>query len=100
MKIFRLIIETSDEVFVHPIDVGWDDIGTWASILRYVKPDEDGNIKKGEVEVSEAKDCVVYGEKKRVILVDVEDLYVIEGENEIVVCKKESAGKIRDFRPE
>ncbi|MBQ3318679.1 mannose-1-phosphate guanylyltransferase [Candidatus Saccharibacteria bacterium] len=94
------ILETSDEVFVHPIDVGWDDIGTWASILRYVKPDEDGNIKKGEVEVSEAKDCVVYGEKKRVILVDVEDLYVIEGENEIVVCKKESAGKIRDFRPE
>ncbi len=94
------ILETSEEVFVHPIDVGWDDIGTWASILRYAKPDEDGNIKRGEVEILGAKDCVVFGDKKRMILIETEDLYVIEGDEEIVVCKKSASGKIRDFRPE
>jgi len=94
------IMEKSDSVYVVPADFGWDDIGTWKSLERYADSDEDENIFKGNVVKLNSKNCVVYAENKKVILVDVDDLYVIEGENEIVVCKNTSTDKIRDFREE
>ena len=40
------IMEKSDAVYVIPSDFGWDDVGTWNALLRYISPDEDGNYKK------------------------------------------------------
>src|SRR5574344_611438 len=87
------VLEKSDNIYVIPADFGWDDIGTWKSLERYNNTDENHNILRGEVLTLNAKNCVVYGNKKRIILVDVDDLYIIDGEKEIVVCKKTSTDK-------
>ena len=93
------VMEKSKNIYVIPADFGWDDIGTWKSLERYIEKDYQNNISKGKnIEISDSTNCIVYGDKKSIILIDVEDLCVIEGEDTIVVCKKESVDKIKSFR--
>ena len=93
------VMEKSEKIYVIPADFGWDDIGTWKSLERYLEKDANDNISKGkEIELSDSKKCIVYGDNKKILLIDVEDLCVIEGEDTIVVCKRESVDKIKGFR--
>ena len=90
------IMEKSNEIKVIPSDFGWDDVGTWQSLERYLNKDLNDNICKGtSVEFVESSNCIVYGLNKKIILYDVNDLFVTEGEDVIVVTTKENMNKIK-----
>ena len=36
-------MEKSKNIYVIPSDLGWDDIGTWKSLERYIEKDEKDN---------------------------------------------------------
>ena len=38
------VMEKSQSIYVVPGDFGWDDIGTWTSLERYIAKDENENI--------------------------------------------------------
>lgn len=92
------VMEKSKNIYVIPSNLGWDDIGTWKSLERYMEKDENDNISKGNIEFSNSTNCIAYGDNKRVILIDVDDLYVIEGKDTIIVCKKNNIDKAKSFR--
>ena len=92
------VMEKSNAIYVIPSDFGWDDVGTWNSLERYIQKDENMNIAKGNVEFSNSNNCIAYTENKKVILIDVDDIFVTEGEDTIVICKKQSIDKVKNFR--
>ena len=92
------VMEKSKNIYVISSNFGWDDIGTWKSLERYIEKDENDNISKGNIEFSNSTNCIAYGDNKRVILIDVDDLYVIEGKDTIIVCKKNNIDKAKSFR--
>lgn len=92
------VMEKSKNIYVIPSDFGWDDIGSWHSLERYIKSDKNNNTGKGNIEFSNSKNCVIYGDNKKIILIDVEDLFVIEGNDTIIISKKESINKAKEFR--
>ncbi len=42
------ILEKSDNVYTIPADIGWSDLGTWASLHAERKQDANGNVIQGE----------------------------------------------------
>lgn len=92
------VMEKNTDIYVIPSDFGWDDVGTWNSIERYIDKDECNNITVGNIETSNSSNCVIYGGKKKVILIDMEDLFFVEGEDTIVISKKQSMDKVKNFR--
>jgi len=50
---YAVMEKTSDSVVI-PIDIGWNDIGTWDAVWQVDKKDEDNNVLKGDVI---AQDC-------------------------------------------
>ena len=62
------IMEKTDKLFVIPSDFGWDDVGSWMSIERYLVKDESGNIIKGEVKAENSKNNTVFTTTKPVVL--------------------------------
>ena len=92
------VMEKSKNIYVIPSDFGWDDVGTWNSIERYIEKDNNDNIMKGNIEFSNSNNCVVYGGNKKIVLIDVDDLFFVEGEDTIVITKKHSMNKVKDFR--
>ncbi len=92
------VMEKSENIYVIPADFGWDDIGSWPSLERYIKKDDDGNILNGNISKYNSKNNIVYAGDKKVILLDAEDLFCIDTDNVLVIGKKDSIGKVHELR--
>lgn len=92
------VMEKNADIYVIPSDFGWDDVGTWNSIERYINKDKYNNVIVGNSEIFNSSNCVIYGDKKKVILIDMEDIFFVEGEDAIVISKKQSMEKVKNFR--
>jgi mannose-1-phosphate guanylyltransferase len=92
------VMEKSNSIYVIPCDFGWDDIGTWNALQRYIKPDEGANIIKGDVKTYNSSNNVVYAGNKKVILLDIDDIFLIESDEMIVVGRKDQLSKVHELR--
>ena len=92
------IMEKTENLFVIPADFGWDDIGSWLALERYLHADDKGNVLKGNVKTFNAEHNIVFSTQKEVILFNADELFVIETDEKIVVGKKSSIEKVYELR--
>ena len=72
----------------------WTDFGTWESLEKYYQAN---NIepKKGEAVEIEAKDnFCVSDNKKKIAIIGVDNLIVVEGDDGILICRKDLSGRV------
>ena len=84
------VMEKSPNVYTIPSDIGWDDVGTWAALSRYIKEDAKQNITKGNVTLINSYNNIVYANGKQIILKDIEDIYCIDSDDVIIIGRKDS----------
>ena len=89
------ILEKSEEIFVIPSEIGWDDVGSWEAIERYREKDKEGNIQVGDISTIEAKDNLIIASNHKVIVDGLDGIYIIENDGQIIVGKKENVSKIK-----
>lgn len=94
------VLEKSDDIFVIKSDIGWDDIGSWNAIERYKETDKKNNVVVGDVESFNSKNNMIYSTNKKIILNNIQELYVIETENKIVIGKKNEIDLLSKLRLE
>lgn len=92
------VMEKSKNIYVIPGDFGWDDIGTWMSLLRYIKPDENGNYLKGNVTTYNSKENIVYSGEKKIILLNAKDIFCIDSDDVIVIGNRDSLKEVHELR--
>lgn len=92
------VMEKSDNIYVIPSNFGWDDIGTWKSLERYLKEDENKNFIKGQASTYDSLNNILYAENKKIIVIGLDDIYCIETEDKIVIGKRDSMDKLVKFR--
>ena len=92
------VMEKSENVYVIPSNFGWDDIGTWKSLERYIKCDETNNFIKGKAAVYDSSNNTIYSEDKKIVFIGVNNLYCIETDNMVVVGKKDEIHKLVEYR--
>lgn len=92
------VMEKSDNVYVIPADFGWDDIGTWEALKRYIPKDINSNIIKGNVDTYNSNNNIIYAGNKKVMLLDVENIFFIESDDVIVVGKKDKLNELHLYR--
>ena len=88
------VMEKSNNVYTIPTEIGWDDIGTWNSVERYIPKDERDNVLKGNIKAIDSNNNIVYANNKKVVLLDVENIFCIDSDDVIIVGKKESLNKV------
>lgn len=82
------VLEKSDNIFVMPSKIGWDDIGSWKAIERYMEKDENGNIVTNNTSIIDSKQNMVINNEKKVVMIGVDDIITIENEDTIFVVNK------------
>lgn len=92
------IMEKSHNICVIPADFGWDDIGSWKALERYISKDKNNNVLKGNIKVIDANRNVVYGSDKEIILHDIDDIYCIDTGEKIIIGKKENLYMVHELR--
>ena len=92
------VLEKSEDIYVMPSDIAWDDIGSWNSMERYREKDRNGNIQVGDVNQLNTNNNLIISSTKKIIVSDIEDIYVIETDGNIVIGKKTNIDKIKEIK--
>ncbi|MEW5744441.1 MAG: mannose-1-phosphate guanylyltransferase/mannose-6-phosphate isomerase [Nitrospirota bacterium] len=91
------VMEKSDRVVTLPLDVYWNDIGSWDSLYDVLDKDEMGNVKKGDVLSIETRNSLIIGNKRIVSTIGLDDFLVIETDDALLVAKKGDSQKVKDI---
>ncbi len=89
------IMERADNVLSIPIDVDWNDVGSWGSLEDVWGKDESGNASKGTVIFHESVGCIVSSPGKVATIIGAEDLIVVDTPDALMVCRKDRAQDVR-----
>jgi mannose-1-phosphate guanylyltransferase len=93
------IMEKATRVAVVPVDIGWDDVGNWATLSAMVEADENGNITRGDGHplLLETADTYVYTTVGRLVAtVGLEGFVIIDTPDALLICPKDRAQDVRD----
>lgn len=92
------IMEKADNVFVVLSDLGWSDLGTWKSLYENRDKDANQNVIDGNVLTYDVNGCIVKTPKdKLVVLEGLENYIVAEFDGVLMVCRKDSEQRVKDF---
>ncbi len=89
------VMEKTDKAVVIPIDVGWNDVGSWSALWAVSKKDENNNATRGDVLLVDTYNSFAYSENKLVTLVGVKDLIVIDSDDALMVTHKDKAQEVK-----
>jgi mannose-1-phosphate guanylyltransferase len=91
------VMEHAHDVVVIPVDIGWTDVGNWASLADLMPPDQDGNIFVGPYTEIDTHNTLVFGGKRMVATIGVKDIVIIDSEDALLVCAKTREQEVRDI---
>ncbi|HTQ74987.1 MAG TPA: mannose-1-phosphate guanylyltransferase/mannose-6-phosphate isomerase [Burkholderiales bacterium] len=92
---YAVMERTSASVMVQA-DMGWSDVGSWASLWETAKKDESGNAVHGDVDLRDARGCYVRAESRLVSVLGATDLVVVETDDAVLVADKSRTQEVKE----
>ena len=87
-----------NQVYTHPADFGWSDLGNWASLHDKLQKDDNNNGVVGNIKLYECSNCVIHAEDAKKVVLQGLDGYIFSEKNgQILLCKRSEEQRIRDF---
>jgi mannose-1-phosphate guanylyltransferase len=82
-------------VAVIPVEIGWSDVGSWASLLEIISGDEQGNVVSGEHLALDTTRTLVRGDGRVVVTIGLEDMIVVDTDDALLICPRERAQDVK-----
>ncbi len=91
------VMQTAQNVYVIPTDMGWNDVGSWEVVWEIAPKDKSKNAGeyKEIVEVDSGENYVFVPERL-VALVGVRNLVVVETKDALLICKKNRSQDVKE----
>ena len=89
------VMEKTSAAVVVPLDAGWSDVGSWASLHDACPQDADGNVRKGDVLTEDTQGCYLYAESRLVAAVGLRDHVVVETKDAVLVAPRDRVQDVK-----
>jgi mannose-1-phosphate guanylyltransferase / mannose-6-phosphate isomerase len=89
------VLEVTDHAAVVPVDMGWNDVGSFSTLWDIGVKDGGQNVVTGHVALFDTTNCLVTTKDLPVALIGVTDLMVIVTETGILIAPKDRAQDVR-----
>ncbi len=89
------VMERTDTAMVLPVDIGWNDVGSWSALWDVAERDADGNARHGDVVAVDSRNSYAYA-RRLVALVGVDDIVVVETDDAVLVARKDKVQQVKD----
>ncbi|MFQ6102037.1 MAG: mannose-1-phosphate guanylyltransferase [Anaerolineae bacterium] len=89
------VMEGAEDVVVIPVDIGWSDVGSWASLLELLPSDEEGNVIVGPHMGIDTRNTLVFGGKRLIATIGLEGMVIVDTEDALLVCPREREQEVR-----
>jgi len=88
------VMEKTADAMVLPVDIGWNDVGSWSALWDVAERDGDGNAYHGDVIAVDSRNSYAYAQRL-VALVGVEDIVVVETDDAVLVARKDRVQDVK-----
>jgi len=84
------IMEKTEKIVVLPLEIYWNDIGCWDSVVEILsqEKEERENLVKGKANLFGSKNCLVWGDEREIVGIGLEDLIIVDTRDALLVAKK------------
>ncbi|MBC8227376.1 MAG: mannose-1-phosphate guanylyltransferase/mannose-6-phosphate isomerase [Gammaproteobacteria bacterium] len=87
-------IEQGYKLILVPIDVGWNDLGSWQALLQLGQSHEDNNVIKGDVILKDTKGSYFSSNKGLVVGLGLENMIVVRTSDVVLVAESKKSNEI------
>lgn len=94
------IMEKADNVHVLPVDFGWSDLGTWASLYSIAEKDIHGNVvvPNESAILYQSTNCIInIPEGKKIIVKGLSDYIIAESNNTLMIVPINSEQEVKQI---
>jgi mannose-1-phosphate guanylyltransferase len=85
------LMEKIPEVYAVAADIGWSDVGSWATAYELRPKDRDENIAPAAGFLFDSRSNMIVSPKRFIAAVGVEDLVIVDTEDALLVCSRHHA---------
>jgi mannose-1-phosphate guanylyltransferase/mannose-6-phosphate isomerase len=89
------VMEKTDQASMVPLDAGWSDVGSWASLHAVSSQDSDGNVCIGDVVAVDCHDSYLRSESRLVTAVGVDACVIIETKDAVLVAPQNRTQEVK-----
>lgn len=93
----QAIMEKTEEAVVMPIDVGWDDVGSFEALWSISEKDDRGNVTSGDTVLIDVEDSFVKATSRTVAVAGMSDVVVVETPDAVLVVPRNQSQMVRDL---
>jgi mannose-1-phosphate guanylyltransferase / mannose-6-phosphate isomerase len=80
---------------VLPVDIGWSDVGSWSALHDVLPLDREGNIRRGNMIALDCRNSILYGDRRPVAAIGMEDMVVVDTPDATLVCRTDRVQDVR-----
>lgn len=91
------IMEKSERVAMVPLDVGWNDVGSWAAIFDLMEGDADGNVIVGHHIGVDTQSSLIYSKGRLIATVGLDNMIIVDAGDVLLVCPKDRAQQVKQI---
>ncbi len=85
------VMEKTKLGIVLPLNVGWNDIGSWKSLWDISKKNNDGNYINGRVITEKSKNCYLNSEHRLIVGIGIENLIVVDTNDALLIAHRDQS---------
>jgi len=89
------VMEKTVAAAVIPLDAGWSDVGSWASLWEVHPRDRLGNAISGDVIAKDTKNCLIHAGSRLVAGIGLKDIVIVETADAVLVAHKDHSQKVK-----
>jgi len=91
------VMEHTKRGVMLPLDVGWNDLGSWSALWDISEQDKRGNVNIGDVISNNCSNTLVYAQSRLVATLGLSNLVVIETPDAILISDKSEVQNVKDI---
>lgn len=91
------VMEKTDAAAVVPLDAGWSDVGSWASLHDALDGDAAGNVTRGDVVLENCSGSYVYASSRLVAGLGLKDYVVVETKDAVLVAPRDQVQDVKSL---
>ncbi len=90
------VMEKTHRAAVIPVNIGWSDVGDWATLADVLESDANGNAVRGQHLGIDTSGCLIRGRGDRLIAtVGLRDLVIVDAGDALLICPKARSQEAR-----
>lgn len=91
------VMEKTQDAAVIPVDIGWNDIGSWSALWDVGVSDESGNVTHGDVMLHDSTNSYVHSDSRLVTVVGLNDHVVVETADAVLVAHRDRSQDVKEI---